>query len=174
MSPKIDLEQQEKYLVIESLNKTTSSCEFNAENLNVFAGCVEGNPSLGIVSSKSEVYLAKYNEEENCQARYDEECLSDEDQVDLLQQKEFISSLFNEGSNFNGDEVIMPYEVKFFLDEDKEELACLNSQRKIVGWTFRTSQEAEGQQWSVFKEEEKSYVKKIGRASCRERVSSPV
>ena len=115
----------------------------------------------------------------------------------------------------------MPHEMKLVLDEDKEELACLNSQRKIVGQTFRTvieienhnfilikdeeavsqrgfisnkeeesykyeieavmsqakgksvlevekteltirtSQEAEGQQWSVVKEEEKSYVETI-------------
>ena len=100
LSPERDLEQKEKDLVIESSNKTTSSCEFNADNLNVFAGCVEDKPSLGIVSSKVECYLAKYNEEENCQASYDEECLFDEDQVEFLQQKEFTSSLFNEGSKF--------------------------------------------------------------------------
>ena len=140
--------------MIESSNKTTGSCEFNADNLNVFAGCVEDDPSLGIVSSKAEVYLAKHNEEENCQARYDEECLSDEDQVELLQQKEFISSLFNEGSNFNGDEVVMPHEMKLVLDEDKEELACLNSQRKIVGWTFRTVIEIENQNFILVKDEE--------------------
>jgi len=52
-----DLEKTEKDVVIESSNKTTGSCEFNTDNLNVFAGCVEDNPSLGVVSSKAKVYL---------------------------------------------------------------------------------------------------------------------
>ena len=60
-----DLEEPDKDLVIDSSNKTIGSYEFNAENLNVFAGCIEDNPSLGVVSNKVEVCLAKHNEEED-------------------------------------------------------------------------------------------------------------
>ena len=32
--------------MIASSNKTIGSCEFNADNLSIFAGCTEDNPSL--------------------------------------------------------------------------------------------------------------------------------
>ena len=57
--PVADLGQHED-LVIESSNKTIRSCEFNANNLNVFAGCIEDNPYHGLVSSKAEVCLARH------------------------------------------------------------------------------------------------------------------
>ena len=53
LSPVVDLGQHED-LVIESSNKTIGSCEFNADNLHVFAGCAEGNPFLGVVLSEEE------------------------------------------------------------------------------------------------------------------------
>ena len=71
----------------------------------------------------------------------------------MLQQKEFINALFNEWSNFNGDEEVMPHEMKFVLDEDKEEVACLNNQRKVVGWTFRTVVKTENQNFILVKDE---------------------
>ena len=57
LSPIADLGQHED-LVIESSNKTIGSCEFNADNLHVFVGCVKGNPFLGVVLSEEEKFLA--------------------------------------------------------------------------------------------------------------------
>ena len=59
-----DLEQPEKDLVIESSNKTIGSYEFNDDNLNVFTGIVEDNPSYGNVLSEAESYLVRHNEED--------------------------------------------------------------------------------------------------------------
>ena len=56
-SPVAELGQHEG-LVIESSNKTIGSYEFNASNLNVFAGCAEGNPFLGVVLSEEEKCLS--------------------------------------------------------------------------------------------------------------------
>ena len=60
-----DLEQPEKDLVIESSNKTIGSYEFNAGNLNVIAGCIEDNPSLGVVLIEVESFQARHNDEED-------------------------------------------------------------------------------------------------------------
>ena len=104
------------------LNETIGSCDFKIDHLNVLAGYAEENLSFGVVLS----------EVGGCQARYDEECLPEEDKDDLLQHKEFINSLFNEGSNFNRDEVVMLHEMKLFLDKDKKKFPYLNGQEKIV------------------------------------------
>ena len=50
---------QHENLVIESSNKTIGSCNFKADNLQVFAGCAEGNPFLGVVLSEEEKCLAE-------------------------------------------------------------------------------------------------------------------
>ena len=49
LSPAEDLGQQEEDLMTESSNETIGSCDFKIDNLNVFAGIVEDNPSYGIV-----------------------------------------------------------------------------------------------------------------------------
>ena len=59
------LEHPEKYLVIESSNKTIGSSEFNDDNLNVFAGIAEDNPSLGVVLIEVESFQARHNDEED-------------------------------------------------------------------------------------------------------------
>ena len=64
-----DLEQQEEYFMIVSSNKTIGSCEFNAENLSMFAGCIEDNPSLRVVLSKAESCLER-NEEDDVKHKY--------------------------------------------------------------------------------------------------------
>jgi hypothetical protein len=74
LSPIQDLEQPKKDLMIGPSNETIGSCSFEIDNLSVFAGVAEGNPSLGVV----------LNEVEDCQINYDEESLSDEDQEELL------------------------------------------------------------------------------------------
>ena len=74
-----DLGQHED-LVIESSNKTIESCEFNAENLHVFASCTEGNPFLGVVLSE------------------EEKCLVGKDKDEVLQQKEIENSLSSDES----------------------------------------------------------------------------
>ena len=55
---------------------------------------------------------------------------NDKRKDELLQQKGFTKSLFNEGSISNGCETVMSHLRELVLDEDKEELACLNGQRK--------------------------------------------
>ena len=57
-----DLAQQE-YLMKKSTNKTIRSCDFENDNLIVFAGIIEDNPSYGIVLSEDESYLVRHNEE---------------------------------------------------------------------------------------------------------------
>ena len=51
--------------MIESSNKTIGSCESEADKLNVFTGCIEDNPSFGVVSSKVEVCPARHKDKEN-------------------------------------------------------------------------------------------------------------
>jgi hypothetical protein len=97
LSPIQDLEQPKKDLMIGPSNETIGSCSFEIDNLSVFAGVAEGNPSLGVV----------LNEVEDCQINYDEESLSDEDQEELLQQKKFIDFLANKGNIPEEDETIM-------------------------------------------------------------------
>ena len=90
-----------------------------------------------------------------CQTRYDEECLSEEDKDDLLQQKEFINSLCNKGSNFNRDEVVMLHEMKLVLDKEKHKLPYLNGQeKKIVGQTSRVVTKVEDQNSILMKDAE--------------------
>ena len=75
MSPIEGLEQQEEDLMTKSSNETIGSCDFKINNLNVFAGYAGDNLSFGVVLSKVG----------GCQARYDEECLAEEDMGELLQ-----------------------------------------------------------------------------------------
>ena len=55
--------------MIVSSNKTIGYCEFNVENLSMFVGCTEDNPSLGVVLSKAESCLER-NEEEYVTHKY--------------------------------------------------------------------------------------------------------
>ena len=63
----------------------------------------------------------------------------------LLQQKGFVKSLINEGNNFIGNETIMFCMREFVLDEDKEDLVCLDGQSKSDGQTFWTITRTENQ-----------------------------
>lgn len=73
------------------------------------------------------------------------------DQMELLQQKEFTKSLFNEGNISNGTKTVMSHMRELVIEEDREKLACLNGQRKIVGQTFRTVTELENQNFILMK-----------------------
>ena len=66
--------QQEEDLMTKSLNETVGSCDFKIDNLNVLTGYAEDNLSFGVVLS----------EVGGCQARYDEECLSEKYMDELL------------------------------------------------------------------------------------------
>jgi len=66
----------------------------------------------------------------------------------LLQQKGFVKSLINEGNSLIGEETIMSYEREFALDQDKEELACLNGQKKNDGQTSRVVTGVKNRQFS--------------------------
>ena len=127
-----------------SLNETIGSCDFKIDSLNVLVGYTEDNLSFGFV----------FSEVEGCQARYDEECLSKEDMDELLQQKEFINSLFNEGGNLNRNEVVMFHEMKLVFYKDKKKLPYLNGQEKIVGHTSRAVTKVEDQNSILMKDAE--------------------
>jgi len=83
---------------------------------------------------------------------------TDKGKDELLQHKGFTKSLFNEGSISNGCETVMSHLRELVLDEDKEELACLNGQRKTVGQTFRTVTEMEDQNSILIKDDEVQFL----------------
>jgi hypothetical protein len=138
-----DLEQQED-LMTKSSNKTVGSCGFKIHELCVIRSFGEDKPSFGII----------LDEVESCKAIYDEECLSEEDKEELLQQKEFTNSLLNERSIFNGDETVMSCMRDPVIEKEKEELAYLNEQEKIVGQTLRAITEGEDQNSILMKDVE--------------------
>ena len=74
---------------------------------------------------------SSYDEAESCQVTYDD-YLSDEDQTELLQQKEFINSLFNERDCFNGDMTVFSDGDEFFINVDNDRLNCSNIRNSII------------------------------------------
>ena len=126
LSHEEDLEKWQEDLVTRSSNETFGSCDFEIDNLTVFVGVVEGNPSLEIV----------LNELDNFQAKYNDECRSHEYQVELLQDKEFINSLLSEQSISMEGETVMYHMKEPVIVEEREELAYLIDQRKAVGQTL--------------------------------------
>ena len=62
--------------------------------------------------------------------------------------------MFNEGSNFNRDEVVMFHTMKLVLDKDKNKLPYLNGQEKIVGHTSRAVTKVENQNSILMKDAE--------------------
>lgn len=73
MSHVKNLEQQED-LVIESSNEIIRSCGFTTDKLCVNAGIIEDKPFYGTALNEAEI----------CQVKYDDDYLSNEDQVELL------------------------------------------------------------------------------------------
>ena len=61
--------------MIESSREIMRSCGFTTEKVCMNVGIAEDKPSYGTVLS----------EPESCQEKYDDDCLSNEDQVELLQ-----------------------------------------------------------------------------------------
>ena len=144
--------------MIGSSNETIGSFKFEIDNLTVFTDVVEDNPSFGVVLNKDE----------------------------LLQQDETIDSLLNKERIYKEGETVMSHMKELVTVDDKGELACLISQEKIVGQTFRTvivvknqnyilityedimfeevelivriNQGGEGQSLKVAKEEEEGYA----------------
>jgi hypothetical protein len=145
LSPIQNLEQPKKDLMIGPSNETIGSCSFEIDNLSVFAVVAEGNPSLGVV----------LNEVEDCQIKFDEKSLSDEDQEELLQQKKFIDFLLNKGSILEEDETIMSRMKEIVDVGTMEQLVYLNSQEKTVGKTIGTVTKVENHN-SILTEAEKS------------------
>ena len=159
-----DLDQLEEDLVIESSNKTIGSCEVNADHLNVFAGCIENNLSLEVISNKGEVCSAKHNEEED--VKYEDTVLEEADreiyllenllgksesncEVELQVNKLYFNSLEEEMKYLEErlrkdesvkDSVSLDREMELLSsnDEDKEDLVYLEGQSKNDGQTFET------------------------------------
>ena len=146
-----DLEQPKKDLMIGPSNETIRSCSFEIDNSSVFAGVVEGNPSLGVV----------LNEVGGCQTKYDEESLSDANQEELLQQKKFTDFLHNKGNISEEDETVMSRMKEPVVVKDKEQLACLNFQEKTVRQTSRVVIEM-GNQHSILIKNETEVLQRNG------------
>lgn len=111
-----DLEQQED-VVIKSPNGTMRSYVFTTDKLCVNAGVKEDSSHDGTVM----------NEVDYCQERYDE-YLSDEEQIELLQQREFINSLFYRRDCFNGAD-----EDKFVINANNDRMLLMNGQVRNDG-----------------------------------------
>jgi len=112
--------------------------------LCVNASIAEDKPSYGIVLSEAESF----------QPKYDDDCLSNEDQVELLQQKEFINSLVSGGNIFSRDETVMSYDKEFVIGKEKEELIFLNGQKESDGQTSKTITKMEDQNFILIEKEE--------------------
>ena len=91
--------------MIKSSNEAMRSYDFKTDKLCVNAVIAEDKPSYETVLSEAE----------SCQEKYDDDYLSDEDQIELLQQNEFINSLFCERNCFNGDMTVMSDDDKFYM-----------------------------------------------------------
>jgi hypothetical protein len=128
--------------MIESSNKTIGPWDFKTDNWSVIVGIAEDNPSYGTILSEAEHF----------QVRHEDKCLSEEDKDDLLQQKEFVNSLFNEGSISNGDETVTFYDEEPIIEEDIKKLVYLNGQRKIVGQTSKVVTVMEDQNYILIKD----------------------
>lgn len=121
--------------MIESSNKIMRSCGFTTNKLCVNSGIVEEKPFYGTL----------LNEVESFQVRYDDDCITNEYHVELLQQKEFINSFLSGGNVFSRDETAMSYDKESAIDEDKEELIFLNGQTESDGQTSKTITEMKDQ-----------------------------
>jgi hypothetical protein len=146
-SPIQDLEQPKKDLMIGPSNETIGCCSFEIDNLSVFAGVAEGNPSPGVV----------LNEVEDCQIKYDEESLSDEDKEELFQQKKFIDFLLKKGNIPEEDETMMSRMKEPVDVGNTKQLVYLNTQENTIGKTIGTVTEVENQN-SILTEAKKSCV----------------
>ena len=124
--------------MIKSSNETMWSHGIKTDKLCVNAG-IEENSSCG------ETVMS---EAESFQERYDD-YLSEEDQIELLQQNEFINSLFYERNCFNE---VMFNDEKFVIDNDK--LIYLNGKMKSDGKIIKPIAEMEDQNSIMMKGEE--------------------
>lgn len=120
------------------------SCGFTTEKLCVNVGIAKDKPSYGIGLNEVEIF----------QAKYDDDCLSNEDQVELLQQKDFINSLLSGGHIFSRDEIVMSYDKEFTIHENNEEFIFLNGQGESDGQTSKTITEMEDHNFIIIKNEE--------------------
>ena len=130
------MEQQEE-LIIDSSNETMRSYVFKAYKLCVNAGLDEDN-SCDEASLKGADYF---------QVKYDE-YLSDEEQIELLQQKEFIYSLFGRRDCFNG------VDDEFVINADDDRLLLLNGQLENDGQVAGVVAEMGNQDFILMKNEE--------------------
>ena len=126
--------------MIESLNETVGSYDFKIDKLCVNAGIEED-------SSCDETV---FSEAENFRAKYDDDYLPDEDQIELLQQKEFINSLFCERNCFN--EVVFNND-QFAINADNDKLFLLNGQLKSDGQITKFVAEVEDQNYVLMTDE---------------------
>lgn len=91
--------------MVESSNEIMRSCGFTTDKVCVNAGIAEDKLVYGTV----------LNEAESCQAKYDDEFLSNENQVEILQHKDFINSMFSGGNIIDKDETVLTYDKKFSI-----------------------------------------------------------
>lgn len=117
---------------------------FKTDKLCVNVGIVEDKTSYGTI----------LREDESCQEKYDDDCLSTEYQVELLQRTQFINSFLSEGNIFSRDNTVMSYDKEFFIGKEKEKLIFFNGQRKSDGQTSKTITKMEDENFILIKNEE--------------------
>lgn len=132
--------------MIKSSNETMGSYVFTIDKFCVSAGIDEDN-------SYDENVV---NEVNYFQERYDD-YLSEEDQIELLQQKEFINSLFYKRYCFNEDMIVMSEDDEF----DNEILFLLNDQVKSDGQITEVMTEMEDQNSILMEDEEVVTAEKL-------------
>lgn len=108
------------------------------------------------------------NEAKSFHVKYDD-YLSEEDQTELLQWKEFINSLFSERNCFNGNMTVMSNDDQFVINVDNEKLFLLNGQLKSGVQITEIIAEMEDQNSILMKDEE---IVTAGNLTCeRKKVS---
>ena len=128
---------QQEELMIHSSNETVGSYVFKTDKLCMNVG----------IDEESSYDDTVYNEAKCCQVKYDE-YLSDEEHIELLQQKEFINSLFGIRDCFNG------IDDEFVINADNDKLLLLNGHVENDGQIARIFVEMGNQDFILMKTKE--------------------
>ena len=124
--------------MIRSSIETMRSCVFASDKLCVDAGVNEGSSHDENVTDEVDCFQLKYDE-----------YLSDEEQIEPLQQKEFINSLFGRGDCFNRDD-----DDELVINADNDRLLLMNGQVRKDGQVAGVFEEMGNQDFILMKTEE--------------------
>ena len=185
-----DSEQQED-LMTEASSETKRSYDFKSDNLCINAGYAgliddelpheDNNTEISIneIAGGMNLDLEKDQELNGCsidddEVKYHDECISDEDSFELMQQKELIDSLFNEGNAQNeecfigDDEIIVSHIENLIIDENIEDFTFSGSQKDDKVQMLKTVEKECSQHKECLKEEDGTYLSHIKEEFVRE------